>query len=173
MLRDVENKSKLFPLAFQNANISNLALINMVDSFYKRSVLTFIELNFTRFNLGSNIESILLFNAQNIALDLTLLNPLVFEKTEKISVFNRLLNSISQELFKHLKNLFVIELNPMIFRKINKKQGINWIKNINNHVNFNIDNLNDNDIDKVHPKIIQLLAEKNYLVIIMDKILQI
>ena len=45
ILKDVEYKSQICPLVFQNTNIRTLALVNLVDSFYKKSVLTFEDIN--------------------------------------------------------------------------------------------------------------------------------
>ena len=54
ILTDVEYKSQICPLLFQNAYINDLCLEKLVDSFYKKNVLTFTTDIFE--TLNSNIK---------------------------------------------------------------------------------------------------------------------
>lgn len=134
ILRDVEYKSKICPLVFENANIIKLLLINLVNSFYKTNVLAFENLSITT-AMHSSIEFLGIYNFQNIDLDINILNRLVFKYTINILLESGSLNSINEETFKILNKITRVGLNPLNFRKINNKQGINWIKNMNNMIN--------------------------------------
>ena len=135
-LRNVEFKFNLCPLVFQNTNIRTLLLNDLLDTFYKRNVFSLS--NETLPKLNSTIISLELHNLHSINLDSNLLNPSVFKKLTTISILSGSLNSIDQEIFKHLNSLQSIYLSSIVFRKINHKQGINWIKQINFDVNVNL-----------------------------------
>ena len=80
-------------------------------------------------------------NIENINLDLNLLHSSVFKYTPEISILGTL-NSIDEKILKHLKNLLRIVIGPLIFKKINHKQGIEWIKQWNFDVNvINLTNI--------------------------------
>ena len=139
ILKNIEYKHKICPLVFTNAKILTISLQNLVDTFYKKSVISFTNESYP--SLNSIIESVSIENVQNVNLDLNLLHPSVFNYTPSILIFGTL-NSIDGEIFMRLKNLLLIVIGPMIFRKINHKQGIEWIKQWNYGVNVNLTNLN-------------------------------
>lgn len=111
ILRDVQYKSKICPLVLQNSDIDQLILYGLVNTFYKKSVLTFEDFNFTTV-LNSKIEHLQLMNVHDIDLDLNLLNRLVFDETDKFKVHSGSLKSINEETFKFFKNFFSLEINP-------------------------------------------------------------
>jgi hypothetical protein len=73
VLKNVEYKDSICPLVFHNSNIPRLALVDLVDTFYKRNVLSFTNETFSR--LQSNIAYLQLHKLQNVNIDLKLLNP--------------------------------------------------------------------------------------------------
>ena len=139
ILRDIQYKHSICPLVFQNFESYKLLLIDLVDSFYKRSILNFH--NETYPNLNYYVTHLEIYKARDINLDLSLLHPSVFNFTEKIKIDSGSLNSISGEIFKHLKMLLKIEISRIIFRKINHKQGIEWIRQWNYGINENLSNI--------------------------------
>ena len=134
-LRSVEYKQSICPLVFNNSFIFNIVLVDLTDTFYKRNVLSFENETFT--NLQSVIAILQMNKLQNINLDLKLLNPSVFEQLISIYILSDYLNSIDGEIFRNLNNLRYFNINPIIFRKINHKQGIEWIRQWNLGLNMN------------------------------------
>ena len=55
------------------------------------------------------------------------------------------LNSIEGTIFRHFKIFSQITLSSNNLRKINHKQGIEWIRNLNYGVKVNLSNLRKND----------------------------
>ena len=67
-----------------------------------------------------------------------LLNPSVFKQTKEIYILRGSLNSIDGAIFRNLKKLVYFYIDPIIFKKINHKQGIEWIKQWNLGANVNL-----------------------------------
>ena len=64
----MEYKENICPLLFMNSHIDALRLYDLIDTFYKRSILSFSNETYT--NLNSNINYVVLYNVANINLDL-------------------------------------------------------------------------------------------------------
>ena len=139
-LRNIDyNQNIICPLIFNNTDISLLTFRDMFNTFYKRNVVKFSNENITRFEC--NIFSFNLENLHDINLDLNILNPSILKYTKRItisSISSSSLNSIDEGVFKHLNKLSQIMINSFIFRKINHKQGITWIKQLNHGINVNL-----------------------------------
>ena len=143
-LYDVEYKQKICPLVLRNTRITTFVIHGIADTFYKKNVFTFSDEIHT--NLNSNITVLILRNAININLDLNIVHPSVFKYTNQIYITrNSFLNNINGDIFEHLKYLKTIDISDTIFRKINHKQGIKWIQQINHDVNVNLSNISDNN----------------------------
>jgi hypothetical protein len=138
-LQNVEYKRSICPLIFSNSQIKLFRLEGLVDTFYKKNVLSFSNDAFK--NLISEIKNLEILKAQNIKLDLNLFHASVFKFTEDINIANGWLNSINENAFKGLDNLKYIRIGSSVFRKINHKQGINWIRQINQGVDLNVSRL--------------------------------
>ena len=140
-LKNVEYKQKTCPIVFKNSRIKYLMIEKLIDTFYKKNVLTFS--NEVNTELNSKITRLNFIDSVNINLDLNIIHPSVFNYTKEIFIINNYnsLNSISGDIFEHLKNLKTISLNGFIFRKISHKQGIKWIRQWNNDLNVNLSNI--------------------------------
>ena len=136
VLRNVEYKQSICPLVFQNSNIPRLALIDLANTFYKRNVLSFTNETFS--DLNSDITYLRLNKLENVNIDLKLLNPSVFNKTKLLYIESGSMISIDGDIFRTLKMLLYFHINPSIFRKINHKQGIEWIRQWNLEVNIHL-----------------------------------
>ena len=119
--------------------VYRLSLFELADTFYKKSVLSFTSESYL--NLNSTVLIVAMENIQSINIDLNLLNPSVFNYTLEIYILSGTLNSIDGEIFKHLKKLLQIYINALSFRKLNHKQGIEWIKQWNIGLNINLTNI--------------------------------
>ena len=143
-IENSEYKQIICPLFFINISINLLELVYLENTFYKNSILTFLNDTNNR-ELNSFIKELSLRNMQKINLDLNLLHPKVFKNLSKITIGFGSLNLIDGEIFKHLECLLSIEIYPIILRKINHKQGIKWIRQINYGMSVNLSNLTEND----------------------------
>ena len=146
----------LCPLVFTKAQIYQLIVVNMANSFYKTNVLRFS--NKTYKNLNSKITYLQFNDVVNVDFDLNLLHPSVFNDTNKIVVYSGSLNSISGSIFTSLKHLNSIQLNPVILRKICHMQGIDWIRKMNAEVNVNVSDLNCATNVKSHFKQVAIIG---------------
>ena len=142
-LRNIEFKQKTCPLVFKNSGIDTLMIDGLVDTFYKKNLLKFS--NEIETDLDSKITRLDLKDTVNIDLDLNIIHPSVFNYTNEIN-FNSFLNSISGDIFERLKNLSLLNISDIVFRKINHKQGIKWIRQWNKDINVNLNNIKDNSI---------------------------
>lgn len=138
-------RTPICPLIFKNANIKNLFIWDMVNSFYKKNLLTFTvgpgndSIDET---LNSNIDLIHFMRTENIELNLKLLNPSVFTELKSI-VCHESVAKIDPKIFPHLLSLERIRFEGVYFRKLIHKQGIDWIKAINEDLNANYSDLNE------------------------------
>ena len=146
-LINLKNNRPICPLVFTGSMIEYLQLIDFADTFYKTNILQFTNETFT--DLNSTINRLYMHQVRNINLDLNLLNPSVFENIKMISIVSGSLKSIDGTIFKTFKRLTTIEMEQSIFRKINHKQGIKWIKEINQDVNFDFYRGNATNIEKL------------------------
>lgn len=168
ILRNLDQKqSTICPLVLNNTNIVYFALTDSTDTFYKRNILSFSNDNFQQ-QLKSNIKSIELYNVENINLDSNLINPSVFNSTTLMEIVSGSLNSINGEIFKNLSRLSRIGIYPNIFRKINHKQGIGWIRQINYGLNVNF---SETKASEISPKEIILKSNQKGIPIKMTSIL--
>ena len=129
-----EFPNSLCPLVFKNSNIFALFLIGLVDTFYKRNVLSFTDDVFQ--DLDSSIQYLFLEKVENINLDLKLLNPYVFKDVYNIQIRGSV-KTIDKNIFKELNRLQSIDFEPAYFRKMIHQNGIDWIKEINRNLTFN------------------------------------
>ena len=128
-------KQPLCPLVFNNSGIHMLQIIGLVDSFYKKNVLSFS--NYTFKGLTTIIQRLELDKVQNINLDFNLLNPDVFNYIRTIDIFGSI-NRIEESIFPTFKSLFMISFKTNYFRKMMHINGINWIKAINSHISVDV-----------------------------------
>ena len=147
-LVESEYETNLCPLVFENAEIYHFYLIGLVDSFYKKNVLTFTNDVFT--SLNSSIYALELNKVENIHLDLNLLNPSVFYQLNEIFIYGSL-KSIDKSLFTTFPYLKIIHFHSPYFRKLIHESGmIDWIHEINkNQSKIDVGNLSQiYEIDK-------------------------
>ena len=85
VLKNVEYQQKTCPLVFLNSKIDSILINDLVNTFYKKNVLSFSnETTFTRLN--ATIGKLTLINIHNVNLDLKLVNPFVFTNTSKMKI---------------------------------------------------------------------------------------
>ena len=130
-----EFKTALCPLVFRNIYISRFMILGMVDSFYKKNVLKFTDDKFH--DIHSTIEHLSLQRVENINLNLELLNPYVFSKLVQILILGAV-KTVDRHLFRNLASLRSISFHSVHFRKLIHRNGIDWIKEINEEKQYNL-----------------------------------
>lgn len=76
-------------------------------------------------------------NCYGLDIDYRFLNTKIFANTTYFTIFCQL-NSIQIDVFKQLVNLRVIIFDSVNLIKLIRKQGIEWIKNINSNLSVDI-----------------------------------
>lgn len=128
-------------LAFANVYMDRLEINSLINSYYKRNLLRFEEIdrNSSTNNLNATILT-LVIQSFDSDLDRNLLNPRVFAEIKDLRIKKRL-RSISVDVFRPFFKLRLIEFDSKEFVRIVHKQGIEWIKSLNAEVNIDLDNL--------------------------------
>ena len=133
-----EYKTPLCPVLFNNSDIYSFFLIGLIDTFYKRNILS-IE-NRTFDDLNSTIKLLSVRKAENINIDSNLLNPSVFRDLTWIYLSGSI-NKIDGNSLKCLNNLLEIQIVKNDYRDIIHKNGIKWIRDLNANIDVNLSNV--------------------------------
>lgn len=137
-LLNIKFTTPICPLVFENANIEELKISNMVNSYYKKNVFRLI--NYTASeprSLNTNIRVLWLEQFYGIELDTTLLNSEIFQKTDFFS-FQGVIKSIQPNLFENLRNFRLLLIDQDNLLDLTRSQGIEWIKKINYKIKANL-----------------------------------
>ena len=133
-----ETNENICPLVFKDVQVYILQIYGE-NTFYSRRALKFSSHRFD--NLNSKIESLKLA-FPNVDLDFNILHPSVFGSLYEISI-ETAVNKIHPDLFIELNRVTLISLNLEHMRKIFHRNGIEWIKNMNKHIDCNLSNINE------------------------------
>ncbi|CAF0896653.1 unnamed protein product [Brachionus calyciflorus] len=131
------------PFLFSNIHVQNLKFSYMSNTFYRKNYIQFKNESSKDPNLKSNIESLILYQVENILINLDLVNKYLFAETIDLLISGKI-NQIEANVFKELKNLRFLYLD-MYFVKGLFHKGLDWLNKINN--DLRIDPLNSTDIN--------------------------
>lgn len=124
------------PLVFSNTEINVLRLDQMIMTFYKSNILTFLDLPIeNRTNLNANVYSLEFYNCEKLKLNSEIINPYVFKHTVGLTLLGEVI-SIEKGTFKSLKSLKNIIISFIILRKLFHK-GIGWVLDLNSNIRVN------------------------------------
>ena len=131
-------KTPICTLAFNRANIPEISWYSLIDTFMKTNLLKFVESNSNVF-FESYIEKANLY-VNNVGIDETLLHLNVFKEIFQIFIEGEI-KYIQNNLFggNNFQKLQLIYIFIHEFKRLSHKQGIEWIKNINENVSINPD----------------------------------
>lgn len=133
-----KNDKPICSLFFRNAKLSLLAFQFIINSFYMKNLVTFIDSPLNR-PLNVSIEHFELTIGYGLDINSRLLNPVIFANIYEFTFFTHL-NSIDSKVFKPFRELRLIYFNPIYLGQLIRKQGIEWIKSINSGINFDLSN---------------------------------
>ena len=129
--------SLICPLVFKNVRIGYLYVVGENSYFSTRLMRFSNDSNFTDLNFYITTLSILI---NNIELDFSLLNPLVFEKVNALILYGRI-KSIEKHVLGSFKRVKNINFLSEYFRSLmHNEHGIEWIKSINSGLNVYLTN---------------------------------
>lgn len=123
------------PIVFNNSNLDYFELNFMINSYYKKNVIKFLDYNSS--DLKSRVESFSLFNFYGLDLDWSIINPVLFASTTTFRI-RGVINSIQTDLFSKFVNLTVIIFDVDTLKSIIKRKGIDWIRGINSNIRVNM-----------------------------------
>ena len=126
------------PLLFGNSRLESLVIHHLLDSYYKKNLLQFINSSsYNQSSLNSHINTLELDQFYGLDLDSNLLNRFVFKRTRQFA-FDGVIRSIENDVFKPFRHLNSIKFNPKFLLELIRRQGIEWIKRINDDLHINI-----------------------------------
>ena len=144
-------RNSLCALQLKNAKIGILKLNYLVNSYYKRNVINFLDDDIdNNGSLNSEIFRYVVDNFYGLDLDWKLINRDIFKKSKEFH-FDGVINSIQNDVFRSFEKLRLIRFNPIFLLNLIRKQGIDWIKSINMGIKSNLTNsemINNIDMEK-------------------------
>ena len=138
-LYDSQFKTTLCPLVFNNSHIAHLYISSLVDTFYKRNLLTIENRTFS--GLKSYISNIAI-KGENINIDSNLLNPSVFKALRAIRLIGSV-NMIDGNSLNALNSFVTISFIKEYYRDMIHKNGIKWIRDLNSQLKVNLSNFKE------------------------------
>ena len=126
-------RTAVCPLVFEDTKLGGLYINNLVNSYYKKNVIKYLKVNRS---INCTIKTYELESFYGLDINRELINE-IFESTSEF-LFDGVINSIETDLFKSFKSLKSLDFNPITFLEIVRKQGIQWIKNINYQLRVNL-----------------------------------
>lgn len=118
-------RSPLHPVVFKNAFISNLHVNGLMNSFLRVNSLRFIDIPNQPEYLNSSIEALYL-TVQNVKLDNSLLNELVFSDLKYLVVTGHVI-SIEKRLFQNLNQINSVRFQIYSIKNFFHCVGLDWI----------------------------------------------
>lgn len=134
-------KAPVCPLAFRKARIFELLFSGMINSYYKTNKIRFINEITSNETLDALIVKFSVQNSYGLILNDELISKSVFENTTEF-LLDGMLNAIHDDFFVSFRKLKEISFNPKYFRDLVIKQGIEWLKAINQHIRVNLSDVN-------------------------------
>ena len=134
---NLSNKNKIYPIIFNNVEVSTLSFYNMENTFYRKSSLEFMKSNET--DHKTKIKIVYFYECHQFDFDDKILNPTVFKEVKEI-LFYGTIHSIQVDVFKPFKNLKRLEITITYVESMLRRIGIEWMKRLNSDIKVNISN---------------------------------
>lgn len=128
---------KICPLVFRGVNISTFEIYRMVKSFLKTNALRFWRKNDDY--VEANIANVNLNSVENIDLDSSLLDEYVFKNVQRLRICGQI-DTIQVDVLRPLIRIRHIVFEMRGMRDVLHRNGIQWIRYINEAVNVSLDN---------------------------------
>lgn len=172
-LRKLEFKYPICPVIFNNTYIKLLLVSHLVDTFYRRNVLSF-DKNNNNNNSHNNFSSYFIVISDlylpyvlNIDLNEALVDPSVFKFTRSMT-FSGEIASIREGLFKSFTSLDTLTFDAFFWRRLAHKQRFDWL---NNDLNNRVTNVNVDDLSQSTTSIRDELKDR-YFLLKIDNIIE-
>ena len=137
-------KTPICTLSFNNTSFRELAFYDLIDTLMKTNVMRFVEDENEKHVYIDSFVRELVLNVEKVDLDRRMLNENIFKWTRFVTISGEL-RSIQSDLFinENFKSLIEIIISAAYMRSLSSKQGIEWIRNINKNVSFDLNALNE------------------------------
>lgn len=132
-----ENKQTICTLLFNKAVINDFELNYVIKTFYKQNTIEFVSPRNATMRINSYIESLHLENIYELEIDSKLVNYEIFNAISYIYLYGRI-KFLQPDLFKPFKMISTISLEDVSFIDLVRRQGIEWIRNLNSHIHVNL-----------------------------------
>lgn len=137
--RDVTYSKPVCELIFKNSRIEKVDFGDVLETYFRTSLPRFIQEPKIE-HLNSSLRHIKLA-AYNIRLDSRVLNAKIFGKLQQAKLLGHF-ESIQTNIFSYFKSLKSIIMTYSNFEGLTKRQGMNWLKSINQEVNIDLTSSN-------------------------------
>lgn len=126
------------PISFSNVRITELNVFGLINTYYKRNILTFLDMSKEITNINSQISSVKLFGIK-VQLNRQIINEYVFNQTFQISLGGEF-TAIEMGTFKSMKNLRILKLEAQLCRMLFQR-GIKWMLDLNPNVKIDFNSV--------------------------------
>ena len=135
---DVSYRTPICPFVFNYSIVFSLEVNFLVKSYFKWNQMEF-EVVEAEKEPTWEIFELSLHNSYRLDLDSRLLDEQMFKEIGSLEIGGSV-NSVEAGVFKNMKNLKKIRLPADYFIDLSRRQGIEWIKDLNSRVKVDINN---------------------------------
>ena len=132
--KTVRFTTRTCPLIFNSNVINEISFNYLIDTFYKRNILEFHDLN-KSININSSIVDVLFYNSEKVEFNSVLLNNLVFKNIIMMSIYGEV-KFFEIGLFRSFKRLKLLVMDPFFLRPLFHRHSIDWLRELNSDVNI-------------------------------------
>lgn len=129
--------SRICPLAFRNLNVPILVVHQLIETFYKKNILTFLDdLPDDVTDINATLNDVTFSACEKITVNKRIINPLVFNRTRSLKFIGEI-RAIESGTFKSLAYLNTITFEAAYWRKM-IQHGADWIRDLCPEVKGNL-----------------------------------
>lgn len=149
-------KTEICELTFKNATLDHLVISEITNSYFKSTSLQFESRSEP---LYSDINHLQFESCYHMDLNDNVVNENMFMFTDTLSIVCDL-RSIQVDVFRRLRSISYIHIKPTVFMNVVRRQGIDWLRSINSHLDVNLSNRSDVQEHMYEPVLIIFFDER-------------
>ncbi|CAF0903298.1 unnamed protein product [Brachionus calyciflorus] len=156
----VKYSNNFCPLIFQNSIFGVIEIHGLTDTFLKRNILTFQDVQIEKLNLSVNFINYIFFKCN---LKTEMINKHFLSSAMSFSIIGSV-KKIDKKFFENSKGLQSINLKVDNLRLFFQENGIEWLMHINKDINFDLKKFDKKSFFDLNTFIIvdQTSADFNY-----------
>lgn len=130
------SKNQVCPSLFTETRLHRIDFADsLVNSFYKKNILTFSKQEGTKIN--TVIKTLFVVKFHNIDIDETFLDKRVFKNLSRLALIGEIA-SIQKGLFKSFIQMRELSIHGLFYIKLVRRDGIHWLSDFNSEVRINL-----------------------------------